>query len=158
MNMKSTNFSEKAQDLTGLPTYQAGVAQSSAYRILMKFTDDAVKEYGITSMQWFMIGIIYDSANVGVTVTRLSKLLDTNVPYVTNTLNLLASKDIIVRTSGEDDSRRKTVTIHPEFIDNVQLIEKDLRQKMQQVLYADITSQELLTYIKVLYKISAARQ
>jgi len=158
MNMKSTNFSEKAQDLTGLPTYQAGVAQSSAYRVLMKFTDDAVKEYGITSMQWFMIGIIYDSANVGVTVTQLSKLLDTNVPYVTNTLNLLASKDIIVRTSGEDDSRRKTVTIHPEFIDNVQLIEKDLRQKMQQVLYADITSRELLTYIKVLYKISAARQ
>lgn len=156
--MKSTNFSEKAQDLTGLPTYQAGVAQSSAYRVLMKFTDDAVKEYGITSMQWFMIGIIYDSANVGVTVTQLSKLLDTNVPYVTNTLNLLASKDIIVRTSGEDDSRRKTVTIHPEFIDNVQLIEKDLRQKMQQVLYADITSRELLTYIKVLYKISAARQ
>ena len=154
MKSKSTNFSENSQNLLELPTYRAGVAQSSAYRVLMKFTDDAVKQYGITSMQWFMIGVIYDSGSAGVTVTDLSKLLDTNVPYVTNTLNLLESKDIIIRTAREADTRQKVVTIHPDFIDNIQQIEQDLRHKMQSVLYADITPQELLTYIKVLYKIS----
>ena len=156
MNTLSTNFSNSEDNLTGLPTYRAGVAQSSAYRILMKFTDNAVKEYGITAMQWFMIGSIYDAGGAGVTVTQLSKLLDTNVPYITNTLNLLASKDIIIRTSQEGDTRQKTVTINDDFRNHVQEIENSLRKKMQSVLYADISSQELLTYIKVLYKINAS--
>lgn len=154
MKPKSTNFSASVSDLTQLPTYKAGVAQSSAYRMLMKFTDNAVKEYGITSMQWFMIGSIYDAGESGVTVTRLSQLLDTNVPYITNTLNILEAKNIVTRTSHDEDSRSKVITIYPAFVSHVEQIEKDLRHKMQVTLYATITPQDLLVYIKVLYKLT----
>lgn len=154
MNLKSSNFSENANNLTSLPTYQAGVAQSTAYRLLMKFTDDAVKPYGITSMHWFMLGTIYDAGSTGITVTQLSKALDTNVPYVTNTLNILESKGAIVRETKEGDSRIKTVKIDPSFVDNIEVIENDLRFKMQRALYAGITPEELLVYIKVLYKMN----
>ena len=156
MNDKSTKNLLNAENLMQLPTYQAGVAQSSAYRTLMKLTDDSVKEYGITAMQWFLIGHIYDSGQDGITVTELSKLLDTNMSYITNTLNLLASKNIIVRTLGQQDTRQKTVTIDPNFNHNIEEIEYMLRAKIQNVLYVDITPQELLTYIKVLYKINSA--
>lgn len=154
MKTKSTKFSNDVSDLTKLPTYHAGVAQSSAYRMLMKLTDGAVKQYGITSMQWFMIGSIYDAGNSGVTITQLSKVLDTNVPYITNTVNVLVSKNIIARSLHSDDSRSKVVTIHPDFYDQVKLIENELRIKLQKILYADITPQELLAYVKVLYKIN----
>jgi DNA-binding MarR family transcriptional regulator len=156
MDNKSRKNLLSAEDLTRLPTYRAGVAQSTAYRIIMKLTDDSVREYGITAMQWFLIGHIFDAGQKGITVTQLSKLLDTNLPYITNTLNLLASKNIIVRTLGQQDTRQKTVTIDPGFVHNIEEIEHVLRNKLQKVLYTDITPQELLTYIKVLYKINSA--
>lgn len=153
--MSSKNSYNRA-DLTGLPTYAAGVMQSTTYRLLMKFTDAAVHPYGITSMQWFMIGTIYEAGEMGITIGELSKRLDTTMSYVTNTMNLLVSRNIIERVSSKSDLRSKSVHIHPSFVPKFHQIEGDLRKKLQGVLYVDITPAELLTYIKVLQKINSS--
>lgn len=156
MNMLSSDNSQPLESLVNIPTYKAGVAQSTAYRLLKKFTEDCVKPHGITMMQWFIIGTIHDAGKLGIGVTELSHAVDTNVPYITNTLNLLEQKDIIIRETRGNDSRSKVVKISPRFVKKVDVIEANLRQKMRETIYADITPEELRIYVTVLYKLSSS--
>lgn len=149
----SNEPSNRLNNLSNISTYQAGVAQSTAQRLLKKFTEDSLRPYGISMMQWFIIGTIYDAGDRGISVTNLSKAVDTNVPYITNTLNLLASKNIIERNNPDNDNRSKLVTLQSNFIPTFLEIEQDLRAKMRGALYANLTPQELQTYVQVLYKI-----
>ena len=150
----SNNPPRRLNDLADISTYQAGVAQSTAQRLLKKFTEDNLRPHGLSMMQWFIVGIIYDAGDTGISVTNLSKAIDTNVPYITNTLNLLASKHIIERNNPDNDNRSKLVTIQPHFIPTFLAIEQDLRVKMRNILYVNLTQQELQTYVHVLYKLN----
>lgn len=150
---KPINTSFSLESLADTSTYQAGITQSTTQRLLKKFTDDCLREHSLTSMQWFLVGTIYDAGYSGLSITSLSKIADTNVPYITNTLNKLQVKGIIVRKPGSaKDSRTKIVKIHPDYIKTVQAIEQNLRQKMRGTLYSNVTNQELRTYITVLIK------
>ena len=115
MNMKSSHDNAHPTPLADIATYHAGVAQSTAQRLLKKFTEDSLRPHGISMMQWFIIGTVYDAGSAGVSVTNLSKAVDTNVPYITNTLNLLENKKIIERANRENDNRTRYVTLNPDF-------------------------------------------
>lgn len=142
-------------DLSGISTYRAGILQSAVHRQLKKCTEDCLREYGISMMQWFVIGAIYDAGAKGISATQLSNTLGTNVPYITNALNKLAAKNIIIRGGSKtNDSRYKTVTLHPGYAATVRAIEAALRDKMRHTIYATITPLELRTYIGVLMKIN----
>ncbi len=153
-SIKNNSNDGPAGSLSDIATYHAGVAQSTAQRLLKKITEDNLKGHGISMMQWFIIGTIHDAGSAGVTVTNLSKMVDTNVPYITNTLNLLENKGIIERNNRENDNRTRYVTLSPDFETTFQHIEQDLRQKMRTILYAQLTPKELRTYVNVLYKLS----
>jgi DNA-binding MarR family transcriptional regulator len=151
--MRQSDSNTPVTNLADITTYQAGVAQSTAYRLLKKITEEAIRSHDITMMQWFIIGTIYDTGTQGITVTELSRAVDTNVPYITNTLNLLETKDIIVRDVHEKDSRSKRISINPAYAPTVRLIEQDLRQKMRDTIYTQVTPDELFTYVRVLQKL-----
>ena len=150
----SSNNSYSFDSLVDLPTYKAGVTQATAYRLLKKFTDDCIQEHGITTTQWFIIGTIYDAGDRGIGITQLSRMVDTNVPYITNTLNLLENKGLVEREVRGNDSRAKIVRIAPDSIKTVKAIEADLRKKMRETIYQNITPEELRAYLTVLYKLS----
>jgi DNA-binding MarR family transcriptional regulator len=154
MQMKSNNNPTDIVNLGDITTYQAGVAQATAHRVLKKFTEDCLRPHGLTMMQWFILGTIHDASDKGITVTQLSKAVDTNVPYITNTLNLLASKNIISRDTNEEDSRSKRVSINPDYEPTILAIEDDLRNKMREGIYARITPKELAVYVSVLHKLN----
>ncbi|HEY1063906.1 MAG TPA: MarR family transcriptional regulator [Candidatus Saccharimonadales bacterium] len=144
------------QSLATIATYQAGITQSSAQRLLRRFIEDCVSEYGITTTQWFMIGLIYDSGPSGMGVSEISKRLGTNIPYVTNTLNVLETKGVVSRRRRSEDNRAKVVTIAPSFVPVIPTIEDDLRRKMRDELYPTITPGELHAYVTVLYKLATS--
>lgn len=140
--------------LSQTTTYQAGVIQSTMTRQIKKFTDECLKEYGITTMQWFVIGTIYDAGSTGIRIGALSKLVDTNIPYITNTINLLESRDIVVREEAVGDNRARVVKIHPSFAPKCPVIEQSLRKKMREGIYSHIEPHELQTYLKVIEELS----
>lgn len=155
MNMVSSNNpTDNGLPLTAISTYQAGVAQSAAYRLLKKFTEECISHYDITMMQWFIIGTIYDAGQTGIGITELSRAVDTNVPYITNTLNLLERKHVIAREFRQGDNRSKVVRINSDYVPTIKQIESDLRHKMRETIYSSITPQELQVYLAVLYKLS----
>lgn len=141
-------------DLSNITTYQAGVAQSSAYRNLNKLFSAMLKEHELTSMQWFVLGTIYDAGHEGIQLTQLSTKLQTGLPFITNTINLLESKGMVQRRGSPTDSRSKMVLITDAYIPVCEKIEDDLRNKMRGTVYADISREELQTYIKVLVQLS----
>jgi DNA-binding MarR family transcriptional regulator len=141
-------------DLGSITTYQAGVAQSSAYRNLNKLFSDMLKTHGLTSMQWFVLGTINDSSPAGIQLTQLSVKLQTGLPFITNTINLLESKGMVQRKDSPTDSRAKYVSIHPDFIPECQQIEEDLRVKLRASVYAEVTREHLEIYFMVLQQLS----
>ena len=154
MKDMSSNDLTPIDSLVNIPTYKAGVAQSTAYRLLKKFTEEAIAPYGLTMMHWFIIGTVYDAGDIGIGVTELSKAVDTNVPYITNTLNLLEQKGMVTRETRKGDNRAKFVTIAPGYLHTVETIESELRQTMRDTIYSRITPAELRIYITVLYKLA----
>lgn len=152
----SSKNSDQPLSLRSIPTYKAGVAQSTAYRLLKKFTEDYIQQHGITMMQWFILGTIHDAGERGIGITQLSRAVDTNVPYITNTLNLLEEKGYVVRETKGNDNRSKVVRINPKHNHTIEQIEAGLRSQMRQTIYANVTPEELRIYLTVLYKLNHA--
>jgi DNA-binding MarR family transcriptional regulator len=143
--------------MSELTTYQAGVAQAAAYRNLNKLFSTLLKSHGLTSMQWFVLGTIYDSGDEGIQLTQLSAKLQTGLPFITNTINMLESKGMVERKGSLTDSRSKSVSIRPKYKVDCEQIEADLRARMRESVYNDMTPTELDNYIKVLHKLSQLR-
>lgn len=150
---KSTNFSKK--DISLITTYQSGIAQAAAHRLINRVVADFLLFYGLTPMQWFALGYIYDAGAAGCRLSDLARSLDTTLPYITNTVALLESKGYVRKVAHVGDSRIKLVSIVPKHQRTVKKIEAELRERMREELYSEdrISRDELQAYIHVLYKI-----
>jgi DNA-binding MarR family transcriptional regulator len=142
-------------DLSKIATYQAGVAQSTVHRLLQKHTNDCLRPYGLSTMQWFVIGTIYDTGTDGISLTDLARKVDTTLSFLTTAINHLESRGILVRTESASDSRAKLVSVSPEFERIIPTIEEDLRNKMRKSFYAKVSPEDLRIYLKVLYQFAS---
>lgn len=158
MNEMSNSNPKKESEISAITTYQAGILQSSAHRLLQKYSDEVLRPYGITKMQWMITGSVLDAGKDGIRITDLAKMLDTTLSYLTNTINLLESKGILQRTTNSQDERVKFVTVNPRFIPKCREIEKDLRAHLREVIYKDIAPEEFQTYMQVLHKLSRIQE
>ena len=143
------------KDISHITTYQSGVMQSSAHRLLSRIKTEYLSQYGITSMQWFVIGYVYDAGTNGMKLNDLMKTLDTTMPFVTSIVNTLEHKGILHKVSDLHDSRVKIAILSSSYLSTVEEIEEGLREELRTRLYREdhISRDELSTYINVLYKI-----
>lgn len=108
-------------------------------------------------MEWFALGLIKDSQDSGLRLTELSNQLQTTLPYTTNLTNNLMYKGFILRNSDRDDSRAIQLTLAPGIDKKCNEIEKDLRDRMRDLIYGSILPKDLSAYVKVLYQIANQR-
>jgi DNA-binding MarR family transcriptional regulator len=146
------------KDISEITTYQSGVMQSAAHRALGRIKTEYLSQYELTSMQWFVIGHVFDADPTGIRLNDLMKILDTTMPFITSIVNTLEAKNIISKTSDLRDSRIKIAILNPEYRSTVEEIEEGLREELRSRLYHEdhISREELTAYIKVLYKITQA--
>lgn len=137
-----------------LTTYQAGVLQASAHRGLQKYCDEILRQYGLTKMHWLITGTVLDYGEEGINITDLAQKLSTKLPYLTNTINLLESKNILERRTDENDERTKRVIVAPEFKSKCEEIERTLRNQLRGTIYQNVTPEEFRIYMDVVYKLS----
>lgn len=151
--MKSNNYSQS--DISQVTTYRSGIAQAAAHRILNKIVGDFLLAYGLTPMQWFIAGFIFDAGPNGIRLSDVAKMTDTTLPYITNQITLLTEKGVVQKVAHSGDSRVKLVSINKKYMPTVRKIEKELREHLRERLYnqKDITRDELSSYIHVLFKI-----
>lgn len=147
------NFSE-LDTLDVITTYQAGVMQSAVHRSLQKHSDRILKPYGITRMQWLIVGTVLDSGKDGTRITELAEKLNTTLPYLTTTINLLQSKKILMRVHNSKDNRSKLIIIHPTFVRECEKIERTMRESLRKTLYREINPSDFTIYMKVIRQIA----
>lgn len=138
--------------LSELSTYQVGVIEAAAHRALRKHKDELLNGYGITGMEWYIIGTVADAGKQGLRTTDLANMLDTTLGFMTKNLNLLVAKKILIRKANAEDSRSTYVVLNPTYRKTFEEIEYALRAKLRQSVYSLITPEELKTYIQVISK------
>ncbi len=138
--------------LHDLKTYQVGVVESAAHRALRQHKDTLLKPYGITGIEWYILGTVADTGKTGMRITDLANLLGTTQGFLTKTVNLLEAKGMLARKANANDARSNFVILNKKYAPKVVEIEAILRVELRKSLYSRITPEQLQTYIDVMAK------
>ncbi len=144
--------------LSDTTTYQTTLTQARAHRALKTKLSYFLRPHNLTMMQWAIVGSLYRAGETGMRVSDLAQQLDTSLAFVTTTLNVLEAKAIVTRSSHAQDNRAKIVRLSDTFRPNVELIEKEISEKMQTWLESSIGRENIEVYVKVIDKIARAEQ
>lgn len=145
-------------NLTKITTYQAGAIQASMHRSLQQRCDELLKPFGITKMQWLIIGNTLDAGKNGIRVSDLAVKLSTTIPYLTTALNLLESRGIVARLANSQDARSRLIKVKPDFAKKCKHIETALRQGLRGSIYSEIKPEDFEVYMKVMYRLNEAHK
>ena len=137
-------------DLSRITTYQAGVIQAAAHRKLQKITDALLVPYGLSKMQWFIVGTVLDAGSRGVKLRDLAEQLGTTMSYLTTAVNLLESRGILARNDDTEDTRSKYIIVTDHYQVTCRQIERTLRDGLRTTLYAQVDPAEFRIYMKVM--------
>lgn len=136
-------------------TYRAGAIQATFNRKLQKLCDEILAPYGITKMQWMIIGNIYDAGSQGIRLSELSEQLGTSMSYLTNAVNTLEARKILARKGDSQDTRSKQIVVTNGYRKKCVEIEKTLRSGLRETIYSNIDQADFQVYLKVIEKLAS---
>ena len=151
-----SNRPKKTVSLARMRTWQSGLLQMEVHRLTKKYSDEFLLGYGLTTMQWLIIGAILDTADNGIRVTDLAEQAGTTLSYMTTSLNKLQEMCIVCKLEDQTDSRSRKMIVCEHYRPTCLEIEEGLRNIFRKNIYSRISRQELETYITVLQKLSEA--
>lgn len=134
-----------------ITTYNTGLVQTKAYRVLQVETKRLLKPYGISSVEWAMLGVLYDNPN-GLQFLPLAEVLGVEQSFVTVLTAKLKKKDFVEVVVDEHDRRHKWIILTSTGKTFVKKVEKIVRDGVRPIL-AGISHKDILTYLKVLERI-----
>jgi len=140
--------------LTDMTTYHNTLTQARAHRIIKTKLSYFLRPHNLTMMQWAIVGSLYKAGDTGMRVSDLAGQLDTSLAFVTTTLNVLEAKNIVERVSHAQDNRAKVVHLTKDFTPKVEIIEKEIANKMSSWLMPVLGREQLNAYLDVIHKIA----
>lgn len=152
--LPAANSQKSPISLAQMPTWQSGILQSSVHRTIKRLSDGFLERYGLSTMHWFVLGIIFEAGDVGIRLTELATKVGTTQSYLTNTLNILEHRGMVTRSDHPTDNRIKILTIPDTYRDTCAEIEAGLRDAFRQSIYRHLTRPELEAYINALQKLA----
>lgn len=155
MNLMSTQSFPQDADLSAIKTYQVGALESAAHRTLRQYKDGLLKPYGLTGMEWYVIGTVADAGEDGIRTTDLANSLGTTIGFMTKTINLLVAKQILSRDSNKGDARSTFVVLNKKYQPTIDEIEGNLRAKLRKTIYGKLSREELAIYIKAVQTLAS---
>lgn len=141
---------------TDITTYQTTLTQARAHRALKTKMSYFLRPHNLTMMQWAIVGSLHDAGDNGMRVSDLAHQLDTSLAFVTTTLNVLEAKGIVTRSSHAQDNRAKIVRIANSFSPRVNVIEKEVSEKLLSWLEPSLGRENLAVYLGAIDKIAQA--
>lgn len=116
-----------------LTTYKTGLLQAKAYRILKQRTQQTLEPYGISSLDWALLGVLSEHGD-GFKLIELASLLGVEASFATVMIDVLEKKKLVHRAQSLKDKRAKIITLSKKGHALVPVIEKDLRENMKDLL------------------------
>jgi DNA-binding MarR family transcriptional regulator len=138
--------------------HELSMAQMFMARNIGSFHQGALKEYGLSSIQWLVLGVIADStARGGIRVTDLATSFDVKTTYITSVLNSLRAKKYVETRYDPQDARVRLAIITATGAEQIISIESHMQKEIARMLNGVISAQELEQYIQTLQKLTATR-
>lgn len=150
----SNKFLHDVENLSQLKTYQVGVLEAASHRALRAHKDTLLRGYGLTGVDWYLIGMVADAGTEGIRSTDLAKTLGVTMGFLTKTVGMLDTRGILQKIANAQDGRSAYIRLHPDYQRTFEEVEAALRDKLRKSLYSLITPEELKIYISVLDKFS----
>jgi len=129
-------------------SYQISLLQSKANRILKQQTTIWLQPFKLSSLEWTILGLLHDSTT-GMRLQEIAEVVGVEAPFVTVTVQDLAAKKLIKRSTNKDDKRAKIISLTSKASKLVPKIEANLMTSMNELLKGT-TGPELQSYLKVL--------
>lgn len=140
---------QKLKELKGdLTTYGIGLLQAKAFRILKQETNEALKKYNISSVDWALLGVLHEHAD-GLRLSEIASILGVEAPFVTQTMESVLAQGLIEKTSPHNDARVKILKLTDKGRQLVPEIETHARNQMRHLLHG-ATARDVLAYRKIL--------
>lgn len=118
--------------------------------------DMLTKEFGITTQQWFILLLLANDPNIiylqqnpqskPLMAKELADALNVSRANITNLLNVLIEKDLIVQTEDGDDKRRKRLTLTKKG-EKVVLALEEIRHKKNARILSKFSKQQKEQFI-----------
>jgi DNA-binding MarR family transcriptional regulator len=131
-----------------MPSYKNNILITRAYRLVRAKSYTYLSEHDLNATEWSIIGLVFESAS-GITLSDVAKSIEIKKPLVTLLVDKLAKRKLIERIPNKADSRSKLLVIMPEGEALIQKIETDIEKSFSE-LFANLTTEEIDTYFKVL--------
>lgn len=131
-------------------TYRVGLLQAKAYRILKHRTGVVLAPHGISTMEWALLGLIYDAGQVRPSDSAYE--LGVEAPFVTAMVASLSKKGLVLQEKDKEDSRAKVLFLTPKGKVFVEETETQVRAGMRSVI-TGAGAGDLLGYLSILEKI-----
>jgi DNA-binding MarR family transcriptional regulator len=133
-------------------TYRVGLLQTKAYRILNQKTTELLSKYQISSTEWAMLGLLFDSKD-GMRLIHAADALGVEAPFVTQMIAHLKKYDLVVQAADAADSRAKVARLTDKGRAFVEETEIYVRKEMKSLLKG-ASIRDILGYLAVLQKIT----
>ena len=146
--MFSNIFKKIVHAKSALTTYNLGLLQAKAYRILKNKTSELLLTYNISTIDWALIGLLLDKKE-GLRFSEAALALGVEAPFVTVIVDILEEKKIVSRHSSLTDKRSKTIALTVNGKSLALKIEHYLKKETK-FLVVGVSISELIAYRKVL--------
>jgi DNA-binding MarR family transcriptional regulator len=140
-------------NLRSITTYRAGMLQTAATKALREHCTDILTPYGITKLEWLVIGAALDAGKKGISLKELACQMDISVAKLNSMVNSLQERGKVLSRAGTSLPQR-VVLLHPAFAPDCAEIERSLRTALRQSIYGKVSPLEFRIYLKVLYQLS----
>lgn len=134
-----------------LTTYRMGLLQARAYRILKKSSSDRLFAFDLSTLDWAMLGLLYDTPK-GFRLSKVAELLGVEAPFVTEMVKELKRKGYVEQAVDPKDSRAKILKLTEKGRKFVPSVDRNLRDELR-YLVSGASPKDLFGYIKVLEQI-----
>ena len=92
-------------------TYSIGLLQAKSYRILKKKTTDFLDQFGLSTTNWALLGILYETTDDALFLFDIADALGVKPPFVTRVIKELQDRKLITVDKSTTDSRAKHIKL-----------------------------------------------
>ena len=122
--------------------------QGVAYRRMRSAISDVLTRFDISTTQWVILGLLYESAT-GLRITDIARDLDVETPLVTKIARSLRAAGLIKAVTTPTDKRTRPVALTTRGVQMLSKVEATLQARMND-LEKGVSSHDLLIYFRTL--------
>ncbi len=138
-------------------TYSIGLLQAKSYRILKKKTTAFLSVYDLSTVDWALLGILYETSEETLYLIDIADALGVKPPFVTRIIAELQKRGLVTIEKSNVDSRAKNIHLTKEGSSLVVTIERKLRV-VSRTWITGVSPLDFLAYMRVLEAISQSEE